>query len=110
MYPNLYYAFRDLFGVEWMSLRFVNSFGFFVAIGFILAAVVLVTELKRKSKQGLLQPTEMQIMVGQPATASELALNFLLGFLPPAMTRRHSYFQHWEAGRLVLVWGSCLQD
>ncbi len=81
MYPNLYYAFRDLFGVEWMSLRFVNSFGFFVAIGFILAAVVLVTELKRKSKQGLLQPTEMQIMVGQPATASELALNFLLGFL-----------------------------
>ncbi len=81
MYPNLYYAFRDLFGVEWTSLRFVNSFGFFVAIAFILAAVVLVTELKRKSKQGLLQPTEMQIMVGQPATASELALNFLLGFL-----------------------------
>src|SRR5688572_20673247 len=81
MYPNLYYAFKDLFGVEWKSLRFVNSFGFFVAIAFILAAVVLVAELRRKSKQGLLQPTEMQITVGQPATASELLLNFLLGFL-----------------------------
>jgi prolipoprotein diacylglyceryl transferase len=81
MYPNLYYAFKDLFGVEWKFLRFVNSFGFFVAIAFILAAIVLASELRRKSKQGLLQPTEMEVMVGQPATVSELILNFLLGFL-----------------------------
>ncbi len=81
MYPNLYYAFKDLFGVEWKFLRFVNSFGFFVAIAFILAAIVLVSELRRKSKQGLLQPTEMEVMVGQPATTGELILNFLLGFL-----------------------------
>ena len=81
MYPNLYYAFKDLFGVEWKFLRFVNSFGFFVAIAFIISAIVLATELRRKSKQGLLQPTEMQVIVGQPATLSELLLNFLLGFL-----------------------------
>jgi phosphatidylglycerol---prolipoprotein diacylglyceryl transferase len=81
MYPNLYYAFKDLFGVDWKPLRFVNSFGFFVAIAFILAAIVLVAELRRKSKQGLLQPTEMQITVGEPATMGELILNFLLGFL-----------------------------
>ncbi|HET9431477.1 MAG TPA: prolipoprotein diacylglyceryl transferase family protein [Chitinophagaceae bacterium] len=81
MYPNLYFAFKDLFGVEWKSLRFVNSFGFFVAIAFILGAIILVAELRRKSKEGLLQPTEMQITVGQPATAAELILNFLLGFL-----------------------------
>src|SRR5690606_19972630 len=81
MYPNLYFAFKDLFGVEWTFLRFVNSFGFFVAIAFILAAVVLTAELKRKSREGLFQPTEMQMLVGQPATASELILNFLLGFL-----------------------------
>lgn len=81
MYPNLYYAFKDLFGVEWTFLRFVNSFGFFVAISFILAAVTLSAELKRKSSQGLLQPKEMQMMVGQPASAGELILNFLLGFL-----------------------------
>ncbi|MEO7924577.1 MAG: prolipoprotein diacylglyceryl transferase [Chitinophagaceae bacterium] len=81
MYPNLYYAFKDLFGVEWTFLRFVNSFGFFVAIAFIISAIVLANELRRKSKQGLFQPTEMQVMVGQPATVSELALNFILGFI-----------------------------
>ncbi len=81
MYPNLYYAFKDLFGVEWTFLRFVNSFGFFVAIAFIVAAVVLASELKRKSRQGLFQPTEMQVMVGQPASMLDLGLNFLLGFV-----------------------------
>lgn len=81
MYPNLYYAFKDLFGVEWTFLRFVNSFGFFVAISFILAAVTLSAELKRKSSQGLLHPKDMQMMVGEPAGAGELILNFLLGFL-----------------------------
>ena len=41
MYPNLYYAFRDLFGIEITGLRFVNSFGFFVALAFLFAAWVL---------------------------------------------------------------------
>jgi len=81
MYPNLYFAFKDLFGVEWSFLRFVNSFGFFVAIAFILAAVVLTKELARKSREGFLFPTEMQVTVGRPATIGELFLNFLLGFL-----------------------------
>ena len=81
MYPNLYYAFKDLFGVDWKFLRFINSFGFFVAIAFILGAIVLANELRRKSKQGLLHPTEMEVVVGKPATAPELILNFLLGFL-----------------------------
>ncbi len=81
MYPNLYFAFKDLFGVEWKFLRFVNSFGFFVAIAFIVAAILLASELRRKSRQGFFQPTEMQVMVGQPATALDLILNFLLGFL-----------------------------
>jgi len=81
MYPNLYYAFKDIFGVEWTFLRFVNTFGFFVAIAFIVAAILLAKELRRKSRQGYFQPTEMQVMVGQPATALDLGLNFLLGFL-----------------------------
>ena len=81
MYPNLNYAFKALFGLELPLLWYVNSFGFFVAIAFILSAIILAAELRRKSRQGLLQPTEMQVMVGQPATVAELALNFLLGFL-----------------------------
>ena len=81
MYPNLYYAFKDLFGVELAPLRFVNSFGFFVALAFLVGAAILTAELRRKSKAGLLQPTEDVITVGEPATAGELIVNFILGFL-----------------------------
>ncbi|MFZ9387982.1 MAG: diacylglyceryl transferase, partial [Chitinophagaceae bacterium] len=81
MYPNLYYAFKDLFGIELNFLRFVNSFGFFVAIAFIVAAILLANELRRKSRQGLMSYTEMQVIVGEPASISELALNFFLGFV-----------------------------
>jgi prolipoprotein diacylglyceryl transferase len=81
MYPNLYYAFKDLFGIDFRPLRFINSFGFFVAIAFIVSASLLAKELKRKSKMGLLQPTEDEVMVGMRATPGELLLNFLLGFL-----------------------------
>jgi len=81
MYPNLYYAFKDLFGISLPPLRFINSFGFFVAIAFLVSAAILASELKRKSKLGLLQPTDNEVMVGETATWSEIALNFLLGFI-----------------------------
>ena len=81
MYPNLYYLLRDWFGVEWKGLRFINMFGFFVAMAFIAAAIVLASELKRKGKEGLLQYEEEKITVGKPASLSEILINFLLGFL-----------------------------
>src|SRR5947199_8445877 len=81
MYPNLYYFFKEVFGVRISFLRFINSFGFFVAISFLVAAALLAHELKRKTKQGLFQPAEMKITVGKPAGASDLLLNFILGFI-----------------------------
>ncbi|MDB5192342.1 MAG: prolipoprotein diacylglyceryl transferase [Segetibacter sp.] len=81
MYPNLYFAFKDLFGVELTGLKLVNSFGFFVAIAFVISAYVLTLELRRKSKLGQLSYKEEKIVVGKPATLSELGLNFLLGFI-----------------------------
>lgn len=81
MYPNLYYAFKDLFGVEWTGLRFINSFGFFVALAFIAAAFVLTLELKRKEREGRLHAEEVKIVVGKPASMGELLMNFFLGFL-----------------------------
>ncbi len=81
MYPNLYYAFKDLFGVELSGFKLVNTFGFFVALSFIAAAAVLTVELKRKSKEGLLTYKEEKIIVGKPASAGELLLNFFLGFI-----------------------------
>lgn len=81
MYPNLYYAFKDWFGVEWTFLKLINSFGFFVAICFLVAASIVTMELKRKERNGLLTYTEEKIMVGAPASFLDLILNFFIGFL-----------------------------
>lgn len=81
MYPNLYYAFKDLFGIGIPPLKIVNSFGFVVAISFLAAAWILVRELKRKQAQGLLTYTETTITIGQPASVQELLINFFLGFI-----------------------------
>jgi len=80
MYPNLYYAFRDLFGIELEGLKIVNSFGFFVALAFLAAAYTLTLELKRKQQAGLLTFKEEKILVGKPAGIGELLLNAVLGF------------------------------
>ncbi|MFN4948390.1 MAG: diacylglyceryl transferase, partial [Bacteroidota bacterium] len=81
MYPNLYYAFKDLMGVDLPFLRFFNTFGFFVALAFGAAATSLSYELRQKSKQGLFRPEETTILVGEPASLQDLIFNFTLGFL-----------------------------
>jgi len=81
MYPNLYYVFKDWFGVEWKVLSFLNTFGFMVAVGFIVGAIVLTSELKRKEKLSLLLPREETITVGKPASFLDLLINFITGFL-----------------------------
>ena len=81
MYPNLYYVFKDWFGVEWKPLYLLNTFGLMVALGFVSAAVVLSSELKRKEKQGLLLPREEAITVGTPASFLDLFVNFITGFV-----------------------------
>lgn len=81
MYPNLYYVFQDLFGIELSGLKLVNSFGFFVALAFIICAWVLTLELRRKQQLGLFVHTEETITIGAPASFSELLINFVVGFI-----------------------------
>ena len=81
MYPNLYYVFKDWFGVEWKALSFLNTFGLMVALAFVAAAVVLSSELKRKEKLGLLFPREEILTVGKPASLYEIISNALIGFI-----------------------------
>ena len=81
MYPNLYYIFKDWFGVQWHGLSFLNTFGLMVAMGFVTAAIVLSKELQRKEKQGLLFPREEMITVGKPASFSEILINAVVGFI-----------------------------
>ena len=81
MYPNLYYAFKDIFGVSLSGLKLVNSFGFFVAISFIISAWVLTLELRRRQQLGQFTFSEQSIVIGAPAGFGELLINFLLGFI-----------------------------
>jgi prolipoprotein diacylglyceryltransferase len=81
MYPNLYFAFKDLFGISLPFLHFVNSFGFFVALSFIAAAITLTKELLRKERAGVLQYREETVVIGKSATPTELVLSFIGGFV-----------------------------
>ncbi len=67
--------------MEWQALSYLNTFGLMVALGFLAAALVMVAEMKRKEKQGLLSPSEEIVMVGKPAGYGELLTNALVGFL-----------------------------
>lgn len=80
MYPNLYYAFKDLFGAEIPFLKVFQTFGFFVAISFLAAAYVLTIELRRRERLGWLQGVPETIETGKPASTGELVWNGLLGF------------------------------
>lgn len=81
MYPNLYFALYDLFGIDWPFLKLVNSFGLLVALAFLAASKVLSSELKRKEKEGLVKGRTVKTVVGRPASASDLAGNALMGFI-----------------------------
>lgn len=81
MYPNLFYVFKQWFGVDLPFLKIFNTFGFFVAIAFIAAAYILNKELKRKYTQGLLTfSTEKQI-VGKGMATIDWVVNFVVGFI-----------------------------
>ena len=81
MYPNLYYAVKDWFGVEINAFKIFYTFGIFVALAFIIAALVLSKELKRKEKLGLLLPREETITVGKPISIFDILINGFIGFV-----------------------------
>ncbi|MGV3637334.1 MAG: prolipoprotein diacylglyceryl transferase, partial [Flavobacteriales bacterium] len=81
MYPTIYHALLDLTGLDLPFLKFLNSFGFFVALAFVFASWTLGLELRRKEGQGLLKSATRKVIVGAPATPGELAWSGVLGFL-----------------------------
>lgn len=81
MYPNLYYAFRDLFGIEIPFFKVFQTFGFFVAVAFLAAAYVLTAELKRREKLGWMKGVMETIEVGKPASVMDLIISGVIGFI-----------------------------
>lgn len=82
MYPNFYYIFKDWFGAEFEFLKIINSFGFFVALSFLLAAYVMQKELKRKYSLGLLgSGHKFSVKKGAPLPVSDYVTSGVTGFL-----------------------------
>ena len=68
MYPRLYHAFLDLFGIEIGFLKLFNSFGFFVVIAFLTGAYVLRSEIDRKMNDGLIPKVTRKVKRGEKPT------------------------------------------
>ncbi len=79
MYPNISYLLNDLFGIN-IPLP-IQTFGFFVAIAFLLSSWTLSLELKRKEKEGLIKPTKRKKIIGKKVSAQELIVQGIVGFL-----------------------------
>lgn len=79
MYPTLYHAVLDLFGVSVPAFKIVMMFGFFVALAFLAASWVITLEFKRLEKDGVLK--SVQKKVEKPNLIRELITNGLVGFL-----------------------------
>jgi len=82
MYPDLSYLFHALLGTEpdnWLSV--FKTFGFFLALAFIVSAFTYYVELKRKAREGLFRPTRVVITEGSPASPTEIASNALIGLI-----------------------------
>ncbi len=81
MYPTIYHALLDLFGLDWPWTRLLNSFGFFVALAFITASYLWSLELKRKADNGTFQPRKKSFMVGGPPDWTDVITSALMGFV-----------------------------
>lgn len=82
MYPNLYFFLKDALGVvPWNFTKYINSFGLLVAIAFVVGAMIMSKELKRRESGGLLLPLDEKITIGKPVGLIELIMHFLFGFV-----------------------------
>lgn len=79
MYPTISDLIFDLTGLN-IPLP-IQSFGFMMAISFLLAAYTLSLELKRKEKLGIFFPITVKTLVGEKAKFQELLFSFLIGFI-----------------------------
>ncbi len=76
MYPRISDFINDVFGTD-MELP-IQSYGFFLALAFFIAGLLLRSELARKERIGQIFSTKKKVTIGKPASLSELIITFLI--------------------------------
>lgn len=79
MYPSLSDFFREVLGLN--ILLPIQTYGFFVALSFLLGVWVLIKEFKRKEAEGIFGITTKEVTVGKPAQIHELLMSGIVGFV-----------------------------
>jgi phosphatidylglycerol---prolipoprotein diacylglyceryl transferase len=79
MYPRLSDLINDILGTN-INLP-IQSYGFFLAITFLVAAIILRKELDRNEKLGVIGSTIKKIIIGKKASPMELVIIFIISFI-----------------------------
>ncbi len=78
MYPRISDFINDMFGTD-INLP-IQSYGFFLASAFLVAALLLRHEFARKQKEGVIGSTLKRTLIGKPASITELIITFVVSF------------------------------
>ena len=97
MYPRITDFINDVTGTD-INLP-IQSYGFFLALAFLVAALLLRHELARKEKDGLIKPTIKKILIGKPASLTELIITFLI-----------SLFVGYKIGGIIVYYKLAITD
>lgn len=79
MYPKLSDLINDWFGTD--IVLPIQSYGFFLALAFLAGSVFLYLELRRKEREGYIQPQIKKVQKGKPAALGELITVFIVSFI-----------------------------
>jgi phosphatidylglycerol---prolipoprotein diacylglyceryl transferase len=108
MYPAISDLINDVFGTH-ISLP-IQTYGFFVAVAYLIGTWVLRNELKIKEKKGLMQSNTKKVLVGAPATVQELIIlgliSLVLGYKFSGMIIQYGQFSSDPQGYLLSTQGS----
>ncbi|MFT3903009.1 MAG: prolipoprotein diacylglyceryl transferase [Niabella sp.] len=105
MYPDLYYLFRELFGVEWSFLHFLNIFGLFVALSFVAGAYFLRKEFLRKEAEGIFSDAAALIDPAKPAgvkpSESVASISFFCTIMGIFLGKLFYIFENYGTGNVT---------